>query len=81
MTLGISMLKNIFPLHTKMWDYYLEQPNVYTEYHNVYVFSPKVLLMLTNKIMLTISERDTLRARRRILPTRPIYAISMKLVT
>ena len=28
MTLAISMLKNIFPLDTKMQDYHLKYPNV-----------------------------------------------------
>ena len=28
MTLAISKLKNIFPLHTKMQDYHLAYPNV-----------------------------------------------------
>ena len=28
MTLVISMLKNIFPLHTKMHDYHLTHPDV-----------------------------------------------------
>jgi hypothetical protein len=28
MTLAITMLNNIFPLHTKMQDYHLKYPNV-----------------------------------------------------
>ena len=28
MTLAISMLNNIFPLHTKMQNYHLKYPNV-----------------------------------------------------
>ena len=45
MTLAISMLKNIFPLHTIVQDY---------------VFHLKKLLVWTNVIILTNSGRDTL---------------------
>ena len=45
MTLGISMLKNIFPLPTKMQDYHLEYPNVLL--YNVNKISLKKLFMLT----------------------------------
>ena len=57
MTLAISMLNNIFPLHTKMQNYQFEYPNC----HVVNDFHFKKLLMLTNKIVLAINRHDTLR--------------------
>jgi hypothetical protein len=51
MTLAISTLQNIFPLHTKMQDYHLKYPNVLPKCHNKDIFSLKKLLMLTNGII------------------------------
>ena len=41
MTLAISTLKNISPLHTKMQDYHLKYPNVLSKCHNKDIFSLK----------------------------------------
>jgi hypothetical protein len=39
MTLAISMLENIFLLHTKTQDYHLKYPMRYSKCHNVDIFS------------------------------------------
>ena len=61
MTLAISMLDNIFTLHTKTQNYLLEYPMCYAKYQNVIDFEPKHLLMLTNRLLVAINEHDTLR--------------------
>ena len=59
MTLAISMLKNIFPLHTKMQYYHLMYPMCYSISYNVeFFFQLKKLLVLTNGIELAISGCD-----------------------
>ena len=50
MTIGISMLKNIFPLHPKTQNYHLKYPNV--------LLSLNKLLMLTNSIILAMNGRN-----------------------
>jgi hypothetical protein len=59
MTLGISMLNIIFPLHTRTQNYHLKYPNVLDII--MYIFSLQKLLMLRNIIVLAISGHDTLR--------------------
>ena len=61
MIITISMLKNIFPLHTKMQNYHLSIPMCYTKCHNGDTFHLKNLLMLMNGIILAICGHDTLR--------------------
>ena len=60
MTLAIIMLKNIFLLHTKRWDYQLNYPDVLLQMSYCrYFFHLKKLLILTNGITLAIGRLDT----------------------
>ena len=43
-TLGISMLNNISPGHTKTQNYHLKHRNCYIKYHYIYVFTQKEIL-------------------------------------
>ena len=61
MTLDISMLKNIFPFYTKTLIYHLKYPIVITL---IFFKLKKLLMLMTNSSILTISERDTLRPPR-----------------
>ena len=59
MTLAISMLKSIFPLHSRMQDYHLTYSNMLL--YVVLFFHLKKFLMSTNGFILVISKHDTLR--------------------
>ena len=59
MILTISMLKNIFPLDTKVQNYHLSIPMCYFNYLNVHRFSLKQLRMLMNNILLEITRHDS----------------------
>ena len=60
MTLAISMLNNIFPLHTNTQNYHLKYPNVLHQMSYIYSHFKKSL-MLKNAIILAISKHDSLR--------------------
>jgi hypothetical protein len=62
MTLAISTLKSIFPLHTKTQDYHLSIQTCYSKCHNVDI-SLKEVTMLMKGVIFAISGRDTLRPR------------------